>query len=381
MELNLVIKDGNNENNKYYEVFESKRVLDKLKKISDNPIFYDIGDKHRFAFKIEENIIEYDNYKVYGRGSFCLVFSIKDLNNNLVSNSGLIMKIYFNDINDGVKNLMKKYCEDKRSRYRRNVIDIYYYGSIVCKKKRDSVFISEYIITKKYNIASEIYDLSIDRKKELVDSLLLFIKNIENEYVRCGDLRIDNIGYEEINGVINVKIIDYDIYTFGRFEDYYDNYMNIDTYISEFVRYYNVPRFLMFSESINEETFRFLHRPSLGFLLVSIFTGNYDHYNKYLQNVYHYIRYKNRRNISSSVKMEKFTTSDYILNTILSYNISRNDYDNFVKDNDLVDHDYFRMLEDLIDNCFDDKSIDTIIDIEDIYIFNCHERVFPELIY
>lgn len=277
-----------------------------------SPRFY--NDEYNFEVNSFNNTRNEDEIYL-AKGSYSLIFSVNEINGNqnLIDKTGgnrLILKLFDqsslenSELSDFI-NLWKSH----KSEFYNNIIDIYMFGDIIDK---DGRFVSFFILTRKYLTGKDdIKILSIDKKRELINSLSCFLYTMETRNIFYRDIKIDNIGFHEVDNKIEFVAIDYDINTFENTSKYTIGYIKEllrDNYTINtacmIASSFNIPLFLLDELDIirndksnnrnNEsvESFKYIHREAFAFLVFNIITGG-TKYNDLIYRIFdHYAGYE-----------------------------------------------------------------------------------------
>jgi hypothetical protein len=201
----ITISYTENNDKNYFEHYEKKRDRNDRQDVQDT-----------------QNVIS----QYYAYGTNTVVFDIK-INNEEETKILKIIEIDSSIEAEYLKNYVKKYKADKSILSHKNITHVFYYG-LINKHVGFENFGKKYfyIITKKYKTDFE--NLELRNKIKFIYSLLIILKELHTNNVYLKDLKLINLGYEEIFSGIKCIIIDYDINTFQWY--YVNNRINIYTH-------------------------------------------------------------------------------------------------------------------------------------------------------
>lgn len=122
-----------------------------------------------------------------------------------LTSAKLLIKMFNND---DIMQYIEKWKQDKLM-FGNKIIDIFLFGTVY---DGNSHRIAEYIITREYQVFNikNVNSLYLTHKLNLIIDLLNFCSVLQNTERVCHDIKIENIGFTEINGTNKIVIIDYD---------------------------------------------------------------------------------------------------------------------------------------------------------------------------
>lgn len=131
----------------------------------------------------------------------------------------LVLRCFDNLNDDGLKNFIQKWKNDKRN-FNNNIINIFLYGNIYNGER----YVSSFILTKKYNDYSDILRFDMDETIFFYSRLIEFLNELKGLNMIYRDLKFSNIGYEKLpEGQIQFIVLEYDNLTLLNLNDEFFN--------------------------------------------------------------------------------------------------------------------------------------------------------------
>lgn len=172
-----------------------------------NNFLYSRDKKYIFQFNDKKN-----QHHAYGShflsyGSNTAVFSIIDVTNKF---QNIILKLT-NEALDDFLTCIEKYNHDKNA-YGDNIMSAYLWGILYNKNDEH---IANFMIVKEYNIFNEsnIKSLKMEQKLNMIYDFTLFLTKLTHKKIYLRDVKMANIGFDVINGIYKIVVIDYDNFT------------------------------------------------------------------------------------------------------------------------------------------------------------------------